>query len=599
MSGGCEPLPWWCARDQVTRPLVPGPVARGAGAAPRGCEGCGTACAGRSAGPHLPRAQEIAAVGISIIIIAPFIEGPAETRRFLSPEVPHPPTATPHLPHPPPRRGQNPSAGLALADPPRSARRGVAGSPGPVCDETGDPGAAARGAAEAGAGLGGKLQRRCRSPRRRRARQARGRPGLGVEGQPAALPGLALAPQARRALRGRSRRRRGRAGGSFPSSRAFRRHRGRSRPPAAARGPAWRGGDRGTAGAAGVGTRPARPSPTCLQQLARTKPGRPKLLRTTASSLTPRQRHRAGGGPPTAGGSQRRVCPCATAARPGRSRHRRLRPSRPPRTPFVSTSLLGGRRWRREAAHVASDTPEGSGPWGAAGPRSVPSSRGAPRGAVPTPGPHPARIPRRGGATSALPLALVPRRQQAPAALLTSAGRDPAHLRGAPAPLTPRGPRPREHSPCGSRRRAAHLALAAARRPLALHSSARARPRRGEAPARPAALANGRRPGAGPGSAPRAPPTESDSHRSARRARTRGAGRAGPRRRPRGGDSRPEGRRAGAQTATPSHPQRARARSPARSDPAPCGAPSSDRYPQARRRASRTAGGETHAVPGA
>lgn len=154
--------------------------------------------AGRSAGPHLPRAQEIAAVGTSIIIIAPFIEGPAETRRFLSPEVPHPPTVPP-LPPPPPRRGQNPSAGRALADPPRSVRRGAASSPGPVCDETGDPGAAARGAAEAGAGLGGKLQRR----------QARGRPGLGVQGQPAALPGLALAPQARRALRGRSRRRRG------------------------------------------------------------------------------------------------------------------------------------------------------------------------------------------------------------------------------------------------------------------------------------------------------------------------------------------------------------------------------------------------------
>lgn len=42
---------------------------------------------------HIPRAQEVAAVVTSIITIVRFIKEPAETRNFLSPEVPWPPPA--------------------------------------------------------------------------------------------------------------------------------------------------------------------------------------------------------------------------------------------------------------------------------------------------------------------------------------------------------------------------------------------------------------------------------------------------------------------------------------------------------------------------
>lgn len=87
-----------------------------------------------------------------------------------------------------------------------------------------------------------------------------------------------------------------------------------------------------------------------------------------------------------------------------------------------------------------------------------------------TPGPRPARIPRGASGTS-IPLAPA-QWQQAPAALLTSAGPAPAHLGGASTPPNPTLPAlPGVLTVPGPGRRSAHHALAAASSSLPLHSS--------------------------------------------------------------------------------------------------------------------------------
>lgn len=103
--------------------------------------------------------------------------------------------------------------------------------------------------------------------------------------------------------------------------------------------------------------------------------------------------------------------------------------------------------------------------------RSRLPARGGSRGALQTLGPRPARIPRGARATS-IPLAPA-QRQRAPAALLTSAGRGPAHLGGASTP-----PNPTLHAlpgvltVPGPGRRSAYHAMEAASSSLPLHSSA-------------------------------------------------------------------------------------------------------------------------------
>lgn len=132
---------------------------------------------------HIPRAQEVAAVVTSITIVR-FIKEPAETRNFLSPEVPWPPPAWRAKP------SQQDGTGPGHPRPVHSPR-----GQSVMRQETQVP-PAARGAAETGAGLGGKLQRSYRFHRRRRERRAPGWQGLGTQGQPASLRALARAPHA-------------------------------------------------------------------------------------------------------------------------------------------------------------------------------------------------------------------------------------------------------------------------------------------------------------------------------------------------------------------------------------------------------------------
>ncbi|XP_053057311.1 mucin-1-like [Acinonyx jubatus] len=263
---------------------------------------------------------------------------------------------------------------------------------------------------------------------------------------------------------------------------------------------AWRGGaGEGPAGDARAGDQPRVPAPkpsappappprgVFSAAGARTKPGRPRETSAPGDFLPDPARHHSA---PRGGASvpelTRGACACERAQPPARPPARPLPPSPPP-------------------------PPQGF-------PPGLPAATGVhlPRISQRRPGrrahrPCPASRPARAGATSS-PLAPA-RRQRAPAALLTSAGRGrrarAAPHEGAPSPA-PAGaltvPR--------SGRRAALRALAAARSRLPLHSSASAPP-----PGRPAL----------------APPTRANG-RAAPRARPQrwgaagrgGAGRASP-----------------------------------------------------------------------
>lgn len=223
------------------------------------------------------------------------------------------------------------------------------------------------------------------------------------------------------------------------------------------------------------------------------RPPAGKFCALTVSSLTQQRRPH----PPQVGGlarpgsSGKRICPwpdprglrlrARPATRPGRSIHPRLSPYHPPPIPFPSALLLKGfppgeLAARRGAFCVGSrGGSRAVGRWSALGPALRPAEGlGAhcrPWALAPqTPGPRPARIPRGARGTS-IPLAPA-QWQQAPAALLTSAGPGPAHLGGASTPPNPTLPAlPGVLTVPGPGRRSAHHALAPASSSLPLHSS--------------------------------------------------------------------------------------------------------------------------------
>lgn len=301
----------------------------------------------------------------------------------------------------------------------------------------------------------------------------------------------------------------------------------------AAQGPAWWGGDRGTAGAAGYedSRRAPAPQPARRDSAARAPlPG----VSGAAGANEARSPERnfctsflldsaAGGGPPEPGSSQRRVRPCAPSrvTRPGRSRHRCLRPSHPPRTPSSPPASWEVCRWRREGVHFASDIPGGSravGRWFALAPvlpRSVSGRSADPPQALAPPGFLAARSP---------PPLSGPRPTSAGTCRAPDvSGWAPERLGGAPTPPTLRGPRPREHLPCGSRLPSCAPRSGGRWPPTPasfMRSGARPRPWRG-GPLGSPALANGCRVRAGPAAPPRARPPTADSCGSARRARDR------------------------------------------------------------------------------